>query len=318
MEYLKKILFNYNVKLININYHKNTIINEKIQRIFVINLLEDRIKRNYIITVMKKLNINFTLVLVNKVRDNDYNILCPQKNISKEELGCCLSHLFCLQTIIKQNIKNSIIFEDDIIFHKNFLKEFLKIDLENCDFLLLGAHDYSFASVNHQLIKKNNLYHPDKNSTCLYGAHANYYSLNAAKCMFEIRSSLISFFDKEYMLLFNHFPNSSFICYPNLIVTDISNSKLNHAKKYFSLEEKQYYNHCFIHFSFQNYHFIYLEIFMIYFQKKNEIKKITNYSELVNDCLSKNHSLSKEFIPLLKERFSMNSFTVSDIEQIFL
>ena len=198
MEPLKNILFNYKVKLIHINNNKNSIINEKIQKIFVINLLEDRLQRNYMITIMRKLNINFTLVVVNKVQNKDYEILCPKKHISKEELGCCLSHLYCLNYIIQHNIQNSIILEDDVIFHKNFLKEFIKIDLKNCDFLLLGAHDYSFSSLNYLHVQSNNLYHPDPNSTCLFGAHANYYSLHAAKCMFEIRSSLISFFDNYF------------------------------------------------------------------------------------------------------------------------
>jgi len=317
MDNLKNILFNYNVKLININNNKNSIINQKIQKIFIINLLQDQIKRNYMITIMKKLKINYTLVIVNKILDEDYQTLCPEKHISKNELGCCLSHLFCLQFIIKQNIQNSIIFEDDIIFHKNFLKEFLMIDLKNCDFLLLGAHDYSFSSINYLNVQKNNLYHPNKNSICLYGAHANYYSLYAAKCMFEIRTSKISFFDKEYMLLFNYFPTSSFICYPNLIISDVSISNLSHAKPYFSLKEKYYYQKCFIKFSFNDYHFIYLNLLKDYNDCKDEKIKITSYEKLIDYFLLKT-TLSNNLIIILKKRISLDSFSLADLENIFI
>ena len=36
------------------------------------------------------------------------------------EVGCYLSHMWCLNDIIKNNIKNAIIFEDDIVVRKNF------------------------------------------------------------------------------------------------------------------------------------------------------------------------------------------------------
>jgi GR25 family glycosyltransferase involved in LPS biosynthesis len=320
MDNLKNILFNYKVKLININNNKNSIINEKIQKIFVINLLEDSLQRNYIITIMNKLNINFTLVIVNKVLDKDYQDLCPKKHISKEELGCCLSHLYCLNYIIKNNIKNSIILEDDVIFHKKFVKEFTKIDLNNCDFLLLGAHDYSFSSLNYLHVQKNNLYHPDTNSNCLFGAHANYYSWVGAKCMFEIRSSLISFFDKEYMLMFQHFENTSFICYPNLIVTDVSKSHLNHSKHLFSMEEIDYYKKCFIQFDFNNYHFIYLDLLLDIKKIKKEEKEIfSSYENYIEYSLQKNPHLSSrpEYITLIKNRFSMDFFNLLDIKNIF-
>jgi GR25 family glycosyltransferase involved in LPS biosynthesis len=317
MDNLKNILFNYKVKLININSNKKSIINEKVQKIFVINLLEDSLQRNYIITIMNKLNINFTLVIVNKIQHKDYQSLCPKKHISKEELGCCLSHLYCLNYIIENNIENSIILEDDVIFHKNFVKEFIKIDLKNCDFLLLGAHDYSFSSLNYKYIQKNNLYHPDINSTCLFGAYANYYSLIGAKCMFEIRSSLISFFDKEYMLMFNHFEKSSFICFPNLIVTDVSKSHLNHCKEFFSMEEIDYYQKCFIQFDFKNYHFIYLNL-LLDIKKIKEKEIFSSYENYIDYCLQKNPHVTSDRISLLKNRFTMDFFTFFDIKTIFL
>jgi glycosyl transferase family 25 len=313
MDTLINIIKNYNVKLINITNDKNSILNIKVKKVFVINLLEDVLKRNYIVTVMSKLKINYTLVIVNKVSENIYNTLSPKKHISKQELGCCLSHLYCLNDIIENKIEYAIIFEDDILFHKDFLNKFNKIDLSNCNFLLLGAHDFCLSSTNYKNINKNQLYHPDKNSTNLFGAHANFYSLKAAKCMFQIRTSFISFFDKEYMLLFNFFHDSSYICYPNLVITDVSQSHLNHSKDFFTAQELIYYKKCFLSFDFQDYNFIYLHLLdnIIY-------KKIDNYNKYITSCLQKTvFRLEPEKLELIKNRFTMDFFTLKDIETFF-
>jgi GR25 family glycosyltransferase involved in LPS biosynthesis len=263
---------------------------------------------------MNKLNINFTLVIVDKISSNIYDSLCPNKHISKEEVGCCLSHLYCLNNIIENKLENAIIFEDDIIFHKDFLNKFNKIDLNYCDFLLLGAHDFCLSSINYKnIIPEKQFYHPDKNSTNLFGAHANYYSLKAAIGMFQIRTSYFSFFDKEYMLLFNYFPESSFICYPNLVVSDISQSHLNHSKDFFTLQELIYYKKCFLSFDFQDYNYIYLHLL----DNKN-YKTMDNYEKYIISCLQKTiFRLEPEKLELIKNRFTMKFFTLGDVESFF-
>lgn len=314
MDTLINTIKNYNVKLINITNDKNSILNKKVKKVFVINLLEDVLKRNYIVTIMYKLKINFTLVIVNKISENIYDILCPKKHISKEELGCCLSHLYCLNDIIENKIENTIIFEDDILFHRDFINRFNKIDISKCNFLLLGAHDYCLSSLNYKYITEKQWYHPDKNSTNLFGAHANFYSLKAAKCMFQVRTSFISFFDKEYMLLFNYFQDSSFICYPNLVVTDVSKSHLNHSKDFLTAQELFYYKNCFLSFDFQDYYFIYLHLLV----NINKNKKMDNYEKYITSCLQKTvFRLEPEKLELIKNRFTMNFFTLDDVEIFF-
>jgi hypothetical protein len=95
------------------------------------------------------------------------------------------------------------------------------------------------------------LYRPNENVNNLYGAHANYYSLKGAKAMFKIRTSEISFFDKEYMLMFDYYKESSYICYPNLCVANITDSTLDHKRPILSDIEYQYYYKCFINFDFK-------------------------------------------------------------------
>jgi len=307
------ILDEYKVKLIHIINDNKSILNSKIKRIYVINMKKDIVKRNYIIILMQKYKINFSFVLVEKVSDKKYNQLCETKSISKGELGCCLSHMWCLNDIIQNNYENAIIFEDDILFHKHFISEFLKVyNTTKLDFLLLGAHDYHFSSNNYKNISTNHLYYPEK-SEKLYGAHANFYSLKAAKMMFKIRSSLISFFDKEYELLFEYFKETSYVCYPNLVVSNISASSLNHGKEFFTENEKNYYKRCFTRFDFSQYNFIYLNVI-----EKNciPISHEDTYETYITKCLYV-YFYNSDYMKKIKDRMSLDFFTIDDMKNIF-
>jgi len=368
---------NYKVKVINITHNKKSEtpnegpneaqkkktkekqneetdkkINKKVKKIYVINLIEDEIKRNYIIILMQKYNINFTLVIVERVSTELYKSLSDNSRnfISKGELGCCLSHLWCLSQIIKNNYENAIIFEDDIILHKDFENEFIDI-YNNCtsnnnklDFMLLGAHDYNFSKNNFKYAK-NKIYRPDEPANNpLYGAHANYYSLKGAKAMFKIRTSIISFFDKEYMLMFNYFKNSSYICYPNLVVSNVSSSALNHKREILSQMEYEYYNKCFIKFNFNNYNFIYLNLLVkdILASTLNSSTKLptTNSNDapmersilnLAGCKIDENNNDYESFVDnslyhifndlskinMVKKRLVMNFYNLHDMQQIF-
>lgn len=307
-----EIIEKYNVQLISIKNTSNSPINERIQQIYVINLKSDVIKRNYIITLFKKYEINFTLLVVDYIPINTYNKICEDGQISRSELGCCVSHLWCLKHIISKKYKNAIIFEDDIILHKEFIDKFIKIFDSNktVDFLLLGSHDYMFVS-SHYNIKKG-LYKPGNEIKNLYGAHANYYSLSAAKRQFLIRTSQIAFFDKEYSLMFNHFPKS-YICYPNLVVANITTSNLNHTKEILSDLELEYYKRCFINFNFDKYNFLYLNLL------KNinlcNFNKNTSYENFTETYLYQ-YFYDFNKIEKIQQRLVMNFFTIEDIKNI--
>jgi GR25 family glycosyltransferase involved in LPS biosynthesis len=301
-------ILNYKTVLINVVNDKNSEINKKVKKIFVINLLEDTLKRNYIITLMKKYKLNYTLVIVDRVSTELHKTLCRKKSlISSSELGCCLSHLWCLNQIIKNKYENAIIFEDDIILHKNFTQLFLKIHNPNFNFLLLGAHDFRFSDINYKNVK-NGLYRATKGEQ-LYGAHANYYSLRGAKRMFEIRVSEISFFDKEYMLMFDYYKESSYICYPNLCVSNVTDSTLEHKREILSDSEHYYYSKCFINFNFNNYNFIYVNLL-------SEILNTGDDYESYTDRYLYNYFHDINSINIVKKRLSTDFFTLNDLMKI--
>ena len=316
MSVIDKILINaiknYKVDVINVLNNTESEINKKVKKIFVINLVDDVLKRNYIIALMKKYKINYTFIIVERISSDLHKSICLNKSlITKNELGCCLSHMWCLQQILIHKYENAIIFEDDIILHKNFTELFLKIYDPKIDFLLLGSHDFHFSTINYKNVK-NNLYRPSTNAiNKLYGAHANYYSYKGAKRMFEIRATEISFFDKEYVLMFNYYNDTSFICYPNLCVSNITESTLNHKRELLSDIEKDYYNKCFKIFNFNHYNFFYVNLL----SKEVEITENDNYSTYIWKCLY-NYFHDYNSMNIVKQRLTMDFFTIKDILNI--
>jgi GR25 family glycosyltransferase involved in LPS biosynthesis len=285
-------------------------INEKVQQIFVINLYEDICKRNYIYCLFKKYNINYNLIIVDRVDKKTYNKLCPDKKISEPELGCCLSHMWCLLHILKHKYENAIIFEDDIILSKSFIEQFLHIYNNNpkLDFLMLGAHDYNFTK-EHIKNVKNSLYRPNADFKYLYGAHANYYSLNGAKRMFYIRATNLSFFDNEYNFLFDTMPNA-YICYPNLVISNTSESKINHEKSILSKNEIGYFSLCFHNIKLHDYNVFYFNLLDISLLKKED-----TVASFIERCLLHKFQNVNQ-VNVIKQRFVLDFFTLNDIKTI--
>jgi hypothetical protein len=296
-----------NIKIIN---NKNSILNSIVKKIYVINLYEDLQKRNYIYTLFKKYNINYNLIIVDRVDKNVYDTLCKDKHILQSELGCCLSHMWCLVDILKNNYENAIIFEDDVILSKHFVSDFLNIYKNNpkIDFLMLGAHDYNFSREHYKNVN-NRIYKPNKKCRNLFGAHANFYSKYGAQRMFYIRSTNLSFFDNEYNLLFDTLPNS-YVCYPNLAISNISESKINHEKYFFSNPEIGYFSLCFININLNDYNLIYYNLLDISLLNSND-----TVESFVERCLTY-HFNDIEKVKIIKQRFALNTFTIDEIKQM--
>lgn len=309
--FIKKMLDNYDVKTFNI-FNGENILNNYTQKIYVINLEKNLIRRNYILNIMKKYNISFELVVVKEIKENAYKYYCKyNNNISIGELGCGLSHLWCLKNIVENKYKNAIIFEDDIIFHKNFESKFLKlIEKQPYDFLLLGACDFHFSEMNYKNVN-DNLYRPNINCEDVYGAHAIYYSLEAANYMLDNRLTEFAFFDYDLNKVFQYFKNTSFICYPNLVVTEITTSDNNHSYDLFSPKEKLFYTKCFDHFNFRNYHFIYLNLL-----NSNIIVHADNYKDYMSDLFKIKYPDKYSYIEKFLKRIDVTFFTLEDIKNI--
>jgi hypothetical protein len=121
------------------------------------------------------------------------------------------------------------------------------------------------------------------------------------------------------MLMFDHFYNSSYVCYPNLVVTNVSTSALNHSHELMSTHEYKYYNKCFINFNFKDYNFIYKNLLdkkILQETEKETIPDTKNkYEIFIEKCLNQKFSnLDHRYI--IKSRMVMNFFNLHDIEMI--
>ncbi len=313
---------NYKVKLIKTLNDPlcEKYINKHCPNIFVINLNDNIFRRNYISVLFKKYNINYTLVCVERVNSNmfrQFKHLPSYSQITSNELGCFLSHLWCLSNIVKNNYSNAIIFEDDIIFHKNFHQLYEKYFTDvkvPYDFFMLGASDFDFADLNHKSVNNNtNLYRPDNTSYHIFGAHAIYYSLTCAKYMLDSRRSKPVFFDHLFINVFNQFPNSSFICYPNLVLTEFSTTNLNHIYA-FNPNEDLYYKNCFINLNFHDYNFFNLGYFI---RCQNlEFSDDDTYESYLVKCLHVFFNGESKSIEKYKTRMALDFFTIDDLRII--
>ena len=307
---IQEVLNEYPTKMIDLHYGK--ILTGIISKIYVINLQEDSLKRSYIMLLFKKLNISFSLVVVKKISDKHFNTLCPESHISRSEAGCTVSHLWCLKNAIEHEHRNCIIFEDDIILKKDFVNYFLELYNPNYDFLLLGAHDYSFAFLNQQSMNKDNLYRPHNNSKYLYGAHANVYSLYGAKIMYNLHEFRFSFFDKYYKEVFSHLKGTAYVCCPNLVVADISQSAIGHEHELLSKKENEYYKNCFRAFDFKAYDFVYLGFFI---NPKNSMLPLLHtdsYETFIRRRISEHFNGNNKKIEEIVNRLSMSFFNIEE------
>jgi len=257
-----KIINDYNVsRKLYINDTVNQLfINKYINKIYIINLHNNTLRRNYVIKLMEKYNINFELIIVPTLSNEEYEII-NNKSINLGEAGCYLSHMFCLNDAIINEYQKIIIFEDDIILHKQFHFLFENITSHfDFDILMLGCNDFQFRKLNCKFVE-NNLYKPHINTKFLYGTHAIMYSSKGLRELFTSRVNTPTFMDNNLIEFSNKFRSTFFISYPNLVLTDFSQTNLDHnfwiTNK---LKEKYYLKNCFDdNFNFTDYNFIYLK-----------------------------------------------------------
>jgi hypothetical protein len=174
---------------------------------------------------------------------------------------------------------------------------------------MLGASDFSFEKLNCKLIDNiNNIYKPDPSSNYLYGAHAILYSYDAALLFFENKINNITFYDDDLIIYFDKLNNSS-ICFPNLVVPELSTTGLNHTFSimYDDYTDQKYYKTCFNNiFNFHDYNFTYL----IFFEKKGIINYNLTYEENINNILEFYYKEKKEII---NKRLVYDFFTIDDL-----
>jgi GR25 family glycosyltransferase involved in LPS biosynthesis len=304
---MNQILNNY---LPKITYFQNTnnIVDNILNNysIYVINLKNDIYRKCYIQHLLKKEKINYFLVEVERVTYKEVKILNLTDKMAKV-LGCAVSHLWCIQNAIKENLPNFIIFEDDIIFHKNY-QERLQICLNyNADLLMLGACDFSLKHNLENSSCKENIYYPSKNAL---GGHANLYSLHFAK-IFLNHKLVQPFceFDTEYEKFYKDYKIA--ICYPNLVITELTTTNNFHNYSPIQNSYVKYRENCFDNtFTLMDYKYITIHFIEFVLNNKDTIIDFTKLIE--NYCKVTKYKIIEDLNDVLLN----NGYTLEDINCI--
>tara|TARA_A100001015_G_scaffold302309_1_gene390356 strand:+ start:252 stop:941 length:690 start_codon:yes stop_codon:yes gene_type:complete len=110
---------------------------KKSLKIFVINLEREFKRRNFLIKHFNNLKINYEIFKAHDSKSltkslysnysNDLAFKLEGRGLSLDEIACSSSHLSIYKKIVKENIAESIIFEDDIIVSPKLIKFINKI-----------------------------------------------------------------------------------------------------------------------------------------------------------------------------------------------
>ena len=301
-----KLIKTYDVKrriFIN-DINNDKYINQTIEKIYVINLETDQIRRNYMIRLLEKYGINFEIIIVPTLSEDQYNCV-DKSNMKIGEVGCYLSHLYCMYDAIQNDYSNIIIFEDDIILHKNFHTMFENVMRQHCkDIVLLGTSDFDFYKGNSVL---NGIVYTTSINNTTYGIYGVYYSNAGFMNVFRTRLIQPNIMDHKLLQMYASTNLTYNICLPPLLTTDWTTTNLNH---HFGVDDEIIHNiylkRCYNNnFDYNNYNSLFLSIL-----KKEYIDKNKTFRENIDYCLAMKNYANISYI---KEKIAYDFFTVDDI-----
>ena len=144
----------------NLNYsHTETLFN-LIDKVYVINMDKDKERMLILDKKLKKLGLEYERIS-GVDGEKKYKELNVKTKLRPGQLGCLLSHIKILEKAKNNNYQNILIFEDDVIFCKNFIEKLVKLlkkvkhNEGHFDILYLGCsqkHDWK------NIVDKENYY----------------------------------------------------------------------------------------------------------------------------------------------------------------
>ena len=219
-ELLDTIFFEYDV-----NYY--------FDKIFIINLDRDVTKWDRMKTVLSKHKINnyarFSAIdgskdpYLTEWKESRYK----KRIVNPGILGNLYSVLTITQHCKKMGYKRFLLFEDDVIFAKNFSSDFRRL-ITNLNevpwkLLYLGAND-TYELHN----PVNNLYHPRTNLRGGFatGIDSSVYHTIISICL----RKKMPVDNGAFSHVINLFPENTFVAYPNLVIADVRKSGLRGSR----------------------------------------------------------------------------------------
>lgn len=195
------------------------------KKVYCINLIHRNNKFYNSLVKFKKYNINVEIIRVKHLKEskefmNKFNKIksyaCFDIN-NPGEYGCKISHLICLKDAKLNNYQNIIIFEDDVIFKKDFNKKIkeLKYLFDENKFIYLGSTNFNW---NNTIIKKNYM-----RSSFTFGTFGLFIKNDLFDKIIELNTK---FNNKVDITLMKLKKEDKIILYPNLVIADVKISDI--------------------------------------------------------------------------------------------
>jgi glycosyl transferase family 25 len=195
---------------------------------YVIHMKNNISKKENIMINQTKLNhqINIFDAIVGKNVDLNYlqifdsNLVNNFKYTYIGEVGCYLSHMMLVKSLINKKDGYTVIFEDDF----KIISDNLQDDIQNALTLLNDNFDILYLgnlNNNHGKQYKDNIYYIDK-VTPLWGLHAYVINNKNAQKIFNKLLNMNLEIDNKYKILFDNNELNGFVLYPNLVTQQIT------------------------------------------------------------------------------------------------
>lgn len=200
-------------------------VNKYYDKIYCLNLDRRPDKWDIVKEKFDKLNINAVRYSAIDGNELSQEILSKYNKINKYEIGCMLSHYNIIKNAKKNNYKRILILEDDICFAENFNEKFNKFISNipnNYKLLYLGATQHNWKDIEYE----NEFYYAEgTDGTFAYSITSKLYDtiLNTD----EVNNKPI---DYKLWDIQKNFYKECFVCYPNIIIADVSDSDIREAR----------------------------------------------------------------------------------------
>ena len=155
-------------------------------------------------------------------------------------LACLLSHIKILEDAVTNKHENIAVFEDDVVFSKNFNLDFLK-NFNNWGLIYLGASQVKWNNIE----IKQNYYHP--NDTL--GTWAMLINCSMYDRLLTAYKKMEASADLTLAKELNNDPNC-YVIYPNLCMADVSSSDIREYK----MDQNNFNNKCKWDLDLYNFH----------------------------------------------------------------